>query len=39
VDAAAVRYVKVVMAEPVVVGNDVHPRSGSPLNLPTHAFP
>src|SRR5208337_4403059 len=33
VDAASVRYVEIVVAKPVVVGNDVHPGSRRPLDL------
>src|SRR5208283_3556103 len=37
-DAAAILYVQVVMAETIVVGNDVHPWKWRPLDLAAQAF-
>src|SRR5208282_5569808 len=39
VDAAAIRDIEVVMTEAVIVGDDVYPWSGSPLDLPAETFP
>ena len=38
VDAAAIGYVQVVMTETVVIGDDVYPRFGSPLELSAQAL-
>src|SRR6202044_2776492 len=34
VDASPVRYVEIVVAESVIIGDNVHPGSGSPFDLP-----
>src|ERR1035441_10586451 len=39
VDAAALWYVQVVVAKTVIVGDDVHPGSRSPLDLSTQPLP
>ena len=39
VNSPAIRDIQVVVSQTVVVGNDVHPRTWSPFDLPTQAFP
>ncbi len=38
-DPSAVRDIEIVVPEAVVIGNNVHPRSRSPLDLPAQSFP
>jgi hypothetical protein len=39
VDASPVWNVKVVVSQAVIIGNDVHPWSRRPLDLPAQTFP